>query len=225
VYWVGQELMGEAGWTRRPLFLRRRIHFLWKAAQEAVKRCCEDGSESVDLLDFLHGGFSQAGNAAEVLHERGSPGFPHAGELIEDRFPDLPAAQVGVEGIGEAMGFIPDALEELNCGIIERETQGWSLIGEDNGLTLFGQADEGRWLKVEHKKGPEGGADLPFSSVDHHEIGKWASFVCQSLVAPSDNFFHCAEVIVSNKGFDPVAPVVGLAGFAVAEADHGGDDE
>ncbi len=160
-----------------------------------------------------------------MFEDRGAADFSESGEIVEDRFADEAAAEIGVEGVGEAVGFVAGALEETEAGIAGGEVERVAFVGEDDGFFFFGEADEGRRFEVEDKEGFEGGVDLTFAAVDDDEIGERAVFFGESAVTAANHFFHGAEIVVADEAFDFEAAVVVFVGTAVGEVDHGGDDE
>ncbi len=63
------------------------------------------------------------------------------------------------------------------------------------------------------------------AAIDDDEVGKGLLFVVEAPIAATDDFFHGAEVVVADEGFNFVAAVILPIRPAVFERDHGGDAE
>jgi hypothetical protein len=63
--------------------------------------------------DLLDGGKLQAAHRAESLEERGLALFANTREIIQDTLGNPLEPELGVVGVGEPVGFIPDPLEQV----------------------------------------------------------------------------------------------------------------
>ena len=109
---------------------------------------------------------------SEMLQERGAAHRSEPGEVVENRFADFLRAEVGVVRVGETMGFVAQALEQLQSGVIERQVEWRPLVGEDDGFVFLRQPDE-RWRReIERGKGLERSADLALPAIDDHKVRK-----------------------------------------------------
>ena len=70
-------------------------------------------AEAGDFGELFDGGEAHALDGAEFFEESGFAAFADVGEFVEDAFGDFAEAQSCVVGVGEAMGFITDTLEEF----------------------------------------------------------------------------------------------------------------
>ena len=195
------------------------------AAEEGDDLGGEFFAEALDGHDVGRIGRSNTVNAAEVIHERATAHGTEAGHVVEDGLADLFGAEIGVVGVGEAVGLVAQALQELQAGGGEAEVEGRALVGEDDGLVFFGEADEGGGLEVEGDEGFQGGTDLAAAAVDHHEVRHGFALVAEAAVAAANDFLHGAEVVVADEAFDLEAAVVVFVGPAGGEVHHRGDDE
>ena len=109
----------------------------------------EARADALDLGDLVRGRGAQAVEAAELLEERGATGRPEAGHVLEDAFADLPRAQVGVVGVGEAVRLVAQPLQQLQPGMCEGQPQRLAGVGEEDRLLLLRQADQRGRLAVE----------------------------------------------------------------------------
>src|SRR5215213_4403734 len=70
-------------------------------------------AEAGDFGDLFEGGEAEALDAAEFFEEGGFAALADAGEFVEDAFGNAFEAELGVVGVGEAVGFVADALEKF----------------------------------------------------------------------------------------------------------------
>ena len=99
-------------------------------------------------------------DVAEVFEQRRAADGAKAGKIIEHALADFARAQIGVVGVSEAVGFVAQALKEIERWGIKREIERRTLVGENDRLVFFRQPDERRRRKIEGDKGFERGADL-----------------------------------------------------------------
>ena len=135
-----------------------------------------------DLKAFLAEGDKRAGDQvrtldvegcvveAEARHERGAAHGAEAGEIVEHALADFFRAQVGVVGVGEPVGLVAQALQQLQAGVGERQPQRLAGVGEEDRLLLLRQADQRGRLAVEREERLVRGADLAAAAVDDHEV-------------------------------------------------------
>ena len=62
---------------------------------------------------MFDGGEAHALDGAKFFQESGFAALADVGEFVEDAFGDFAEAKGGVVGVGETMGFVAHALEEL----------------------------------------------------------------------------------------------------------------
>ena len=70
-------------------------------------------TESGDFGELFDGGEAHALNRAEFFEESRFAPVADVGEFVEDAFGNFAQAQCRVVGVGKAMGFVADALEEF----------------------------------------------------------------------------------------------------------------
>src|SRR5580765_2765779 len=66
-----------------------------------------------DFSQLFYGGEAHPLDRAEFFEERGFASFANVGKFVENAFGNFAEAQRGVVGVGEAMRFVADALEEF----------------------------------------------------------------------------------------------------------------
>ena len=84
--------------------------------------------------------------------QRGAADGAESGKVVEDALADFFGTEVGVVGVGEAVGFVAQALEKIERGRVEGEIQRRAFVGEDDRLVFFREADERGRLDVEGGK-------------------------------------------------------------------------
>ena len=70
-------------------------------------------AEAGDFGNLFEGGEAEALDAAEFFQEGSFAALTDAGEFVEDAFGDALEAELRVVGVGEAMRFVADPLEEF----------------------------------------------------------------------------------------------------------------
>ena len=98
-------------------------------------------SDAFDLLDFPYGGLLQFWQGLEVLKEFFAAFGTETGTLVECGFTDSFASQLGVEGVGEAVGFVAESLEETQGWVSAWELEIVTVIWEDDAFLLLGETD------------------------------------------------------------------------------------
>lgn len=115
-----------------------------------------------------------------------------------------------MEGNGESVGFIAEFAQEHESGAGEGEDDfavvvdgeaifgfAGDLVGDEDDFLFFGESDHGD-AESEGVSGFEGGAELAFAAIDHHEIREFGEFgVAIEVAAESsrDDFVHHDEVV------------------------------
>lgn len=117
-------------------------------------------------------GLANFGDGLEVLEESGFAAWGDAGAVVEEAFAHAALEEEGVVGIGEAVGFVADALEELEGALVVGDEEGEWVAGEEDFFALFGEADEGELGEADGFELGEGGAELSFAAVDDDEVGE-----------------------------------------------------
>ena len=56
-----------------------------------------------------------------MVEQGGTAGRTETGKVVENRFANFAGTQVGIEGVGETVGFVAQALEELQARMGETE--------------------------------------------------------------------------------------------------------
>lgn len=123
-----------------------------------------------DFGDFLRCGFADAGDGAEFFQEQGFAAGGHAGAVVEGAFFHAAAVEEFVIAVGEAVGFVADALEEFEGSAVVGDEERFGFAGKEDFLALFGEADDGNFLKAECAELFQRAGELAFSAVDDDEI-------------------------------------------------------
>src|SRR5919199_2815226 len=80
--------------------------------------------ESGDGFELFEGGVQERFGGAEVVEYLLLAFGADAGEVVQDRGGHGPAAELGVVGVGEAVGLVTDALEEVQFGRVALQYHG-----------------------------------------------------------------------------------------------------
>ena len=125
--------------------------------------------------------------------------------------------------LSEAVGFVPDVLQESQGKRVASEPQGFFFPGQIDLLVAFGQRDEHRRSQVAIAKRGQGGIELAFAAVDHQQIRKGILLDCHASKSPGDDFVDGAEIIDPLDALDLITPVSGFERQAIEELDQRGD--
>src|SRR5919112_821082 len=99
--------------------------------------------ESRDGLEFLERGVQEGFWGAEVGQYLLLAFGADSREVVEDRGGHGPAAEPGVVGVGEAVGLVADALEEVQFGGVALQDHGLGTAWLENFLLAFGERAQG----------------------------------------------------------------------------------
>ena len=153
-------------------------------------------------------------------------GGAYAGDFVEDGFADDAGTAAAVEGEGEAVGFVAQALDDAEGGGVGVEAEGRGAAGgvEPEFFVFFGDAGEGGGAgEGEGVEDGAGGAELGDAAVDEDEVGEGFSFRDGALEAAAEDFGDGGGVVGAFDGLDAVGAVEGGGGDAVDGDDLGGD--
>lgn len=114
-------------------------------------------------LDFLDG--------SKVLEEGSFAHFAHAGKFVKKALGDFFQAETGVVGVGEAVGFVADALEEFESAGMTAEAKGKRSVRQVNFFEFFCQTNDGNLFQSQFLKFAKSGIELAFASVNKNEVG------------------------------------------------------
>ena len=132
---------------------------------------------------MFEGGGAEALDAAEFFEEGGFAAFADAGEFVEDALGNFFEAEFGVVGVGEAMGFVADALEEFEGAGVVIEAEGIDFAGAEDFFVFLGEADDGDVGEAEFGEFRAGGVELAFAAIDEDEVGDVGPFVGSNGIA------------------------------------------
>lgn len=94
----------------------------------------------------------------------------HARGVVQGAFPHALPVKQFVIAVGEAVGFVADALHELEGSRAVRQAEGLWLVGEEDFLPLLGEADDGHVTQSDGFQIGQGGGELAFAAVHHHQV-------------------------------------------------------
>ena len=86
--------------------------------------------------------------------------------------------QGAVVGDGEAVGLVPEALEQLEHGAGPGDPQGLGAAGAEDQLLLLGQGGPLQLVEAQGRQGALGGVELAQAAVDEDEVRQVPAFVC-----------------------------------------------
>lgn len=92
--------------------------------------------------DFLNAGELKFLDGSEVFKDGGFAGFAHAGKFVEEAFGDFFQAKPGVVGVGEAVGFVADALKEFERSGMAAETERKRSVRQVDFFEFLGQTND-----------------------------------------------------------------------------------
>ena len=124
-------------------------------------------SDPRNLLQFLLGGRANSLDGSKGLHQRLFALWPEAGDVVENRLPDLFGSEFRIEGVRESVGLVTHSLKKANCGVMERESHWGPFGGEDDCFLLFRQSDERRRGEVKYEKRPQCRCYLAFTPINY----------------------------------------------------------
>src|SRR5579863_10306754 len=85
---------------------------------------CHGLADAVDALEIGQSGPRDAARGAEVMEQRALAPRADAGDLVERRLTDCLGSLGSMGADREAMGFVPQALQEIEYRILRIETEG-----------------------------------------------------------------------------------------------------
>src|ERR671912_823147 len=103
----------------------------------------DSSGESRDGLELFEGGVQEGFWGAEVGQYLLLALGADTGEVVEDRGGHGPAAELGVVGVGEAVGLVTDALEEVQFGGVALQDHRLGTTWLEDLLLAFGERAQG----------------------------------------------------------------------------------
>src|SRR5215203_2293543 len=185
--------------------------------------------ESRDGLEFLQRGVQECFWGAEVGQYLLLTLWADAGEVVEDRGGHGPAAELRVVSVGEAVGLVADALEEVQFGGVALQDHRLGPTRLEDLLLAFGERAQGyvRLLVADlHllEDGDDSG-ELPLTAVEQDQVrGRRELLVVglEALEPAADDLGHAGEVVGALDRPDPEPSVLALCRASSLEHDHGG---
>src|SRR5215203_339935 len=185
--------------------------------------------ESRDGLEFLQRGVQECFWGAEVGQYLLLTLWADAGEVVEDRGGHGPAAELRVVSVGEAVGLVADALEEVQFGGVALQDHRLGPTRLEDLLLAFGERAQGyvRLLVADlHllEDGDDSG-ELPLTAVEQDQVrGRRELLVVglEALEPAADDLGHAGEVVGALYRPDLEPPVLALCRASSLEHDHGG---
>ena len=121
--------------------------------------------------DFLDAGEPEFLDGSEVFKDGGFAAFAHAGEFIEEAFRDFFQAEASIVGVGEAVGFVTDALEKFKRSGMAAEAEGKRSVRQVNFFKFFCQANDRDLFQSQLSEFVQSGVELAFAAVNKNEVG------------------------------------------------------
>src|SRR5215204_950251 len=185
--------------------------------------------ESRDGLEFLQRGVQECFWGAEVGQYLLLTLGTDAGEIVEDRGGHGPAAELGVVGVGEAVGLVADALEKVQFGRVALQDHRLGTTRLEDLLLAFGERAQGyvgQLVADLHlfENGNDSG-ELPLTAVEHYQVRGRRELIVVSLEAlqpATDDLGHAGKVVGAFDRPDPEPPVLALCRASTLEHNHGG---
>src|SRR5215212_10500621 len=103
----------------------------------------DSSGESGDGFELFERGVQECFGGAEVVEYLLFPFGADAGEVVQDRGGHGPAAKFGVVGVGEAVGFVADALEEMQFRRVALQDHRLGTARLEDLLVAFGERAQG----------------------------------------------------------------------------------
>ena len=120
--------------------------------------------------DFLRGGGLDAGDAAEFFQQALFLGGRDAGAFVEQALAHAAAVEQFVVAVGEAVGLVADALEQLERAAVVRQADRLASAGNEDFLMLLGEADDRQVVQAERAQFLHSHAELALAAIDDDEI-------------------------------------------------------
>src|SRR3984957_16135966 len=149
-------------------------------------------------------------------------GGPPPRHIVQGAVGEGLAAELAVEGDGEAVGLVAQALDQEAARGTPVQPDAFEPARDEDLLETLGQADHRQPLQAERAQGLQGGAQLALASVDHHQIGPGPSLVLDAAVVAGDDLLHAGEIVDPGHGLDLEFPVFAPGRQAPLYDDHGG---
>ena len=174
---MGPATARDRGKMLRHLVTHSPTHLVNSSRRRAFGEELDDlfGEFSADAAgggDLVGAGATEPGDAAKTLEEELFAVLGDAGAIVEEAFGDAPFHEQLVVAVGEAVGFIADALQELEGAAVVGEADGNRPPGAVDLFEFFGEADDGEFVQAEALELAAGGAELAFSAIDDDEVGE-----------------------------------------------------
>ena len=172
---------------------------------------------------IFDGSVLDRGHGFKILKQGPSPGFPDARDVlqraVDGRFP----AQMTVKRDREAVGFVPDLLDQVKGRALPVQNDGFLFTGQKDFLQPFRQAEHGN-VRPGGQHGVAGKQQLLRTAVDQDQV--WHRPFDLRIVAdrpaktPAQHLVHGSEVVGPFHGLDPVMAVFLLGRLPVDKHHH-----
>ena len=121
--------------------------------------------------DFLDAGEPEFLDGSEVFKDGGFAVFAHAGEFVEEAFRDFFQAEASVISVGEAVGFVADALEKFERSGMAAEAEGKRSVRQVDFFEFFCQANDRNLFQSQLSEFIQSGVELAFTTGNKNEVG------------------------------------------------------
>src|SRR5215216_3831068 len=181
-------------------------------------------------LELLEGGGQKGLRGAEVFEDLLFTRRADAGQLIQDGAGHLRAPKLAVVGVGEAVGLVPDALEEMQLRGVALENGRIGAARLEDLLLALGEPTYGyvRQLCADsqllHDRNRR--RKLALAAVHHDQVwgpGELLVTFLKALEPSPDHLGHAREVVRTFNGLDLEPTVLILGRPPSLEHHHRGD--
>src|SRR3984957_10571257 len=161
--------------------------------------------------------------AAEVFEEASSCTLTHAGNFQEFGGAIAHLAALAMEGYGEAVGFVPNELNQMQYGGVVVERDGVFFLSIDvKNFFAFSNGGERLIDDLMRFQGLGCRVKLPQASIDEHQAGHRLFFLQKAFIAACDYLAHGSKIVHTLDRADDELAVVRFLHLAIFPDHHGG---
>src|SRR5215211_3928856 len=180
-------------------------------------------------LQLLQRGAQESLRGAEVLQDLLFARRSHAGQLVEDGGGHGPSTHLAVVGVGEAVGLVADALQQVQLRRVPLQPHRLRAARLEDLLVALGERAQGyvRQLgaHLELLQNRDDRGELALAAVEQDQIRSGDELLVvgsQAFEAPPYHLGHARRVVRPFDGPDPEPPVLALRRTPALEHDHRG---
>src|SRR5215216_2138190 len=180
-------------------------------------------------LQLLQRGAQESLRGAEVVQDLLFARRSHAGQLVEDGGGHDPSTHLAVVGVGEAVGLVADALQQVQLRRVPLQPHRLRAARLEDLLVALGERAQGdvRQLgaHLELLQNRDDRGELALAAVEQDQIRSGDELLVvgsQAFEAPPYHLGHARGVVRPFDGPDPEPPVLALRRTPALEHDHRG---